>query len=347
VRDEVEKTEPPTPHKIEEARERGFVPKSREIVGLAILLAFFIFLWFVGKKIIDGFSEGMNIMGASELSGGVISFALDIIWKIAIPIFIVAIVAAIIGNVIQTGFFFAPKAFEPKIEKFSPAQNFSRIFSLRNFVEFVKSAGKAFVVLGVVFLFLYISYSKIDEFFGIDISDSISKSASLTAKIVGIIIGFLALLSIADYIWQRWDWWKSLMMSRSELREEMRRYEGDPTVKGRMRRRMFEMARMRMMAEVPRADVVITNPTHIAVAIKYERGKMKAPRVVAKGMNFIAQKIVEIAKENNVPIYQDPPLAWTLYKSVNVGDYIPESLYKAVAKVLAYVIMLKQKQKTQ
>jgi flagellar biosynthetic protein FlhB len=114
-----------------------------------------------------------------------------------------------------------------------------------------------------------------------------------------------------------------------------------------MRRRMFEMARMRMMAEVPRADVVITNPTHIAVAIKYERGKMKAPRVVAKGMNFIAQKIVEIAKENNVPIYQDPPLAWTLYKSVNVGDYIPESLYKAVAKVLAYVIMLKQKQKTQ
>lgn len=347
MRDEVEKTEPPTPHKIEEARERGFVPKSREIVGLAILLAFFIFLWFVGKKIIDGFSEGMNIMGASELSGGVISFALDIIWKIAIPIFIVAIVAAIIGNVIQTGFFFAPKAFEPKIEKFSPAQNFSRIFSLRNFVEFVKSAGKAFVVLGVVFLFLYISYSKIDEFFGIDISDSISKSASLTAKIVGIIIGFLALLSIADYIWQRWDWWKSLMMSRSELREEMRRYEGDPTVKGRMRRRMFEMARMRMMAEVPRADVVITNPTHIAVAIKYERGKMKAPRVVAKGMNFIAQKIVEIAKENNVPIYQDPPLAWTLYKSVNVGDYIPESLYKAVAKVLAYVIMLKQKQKTQ
>lgn len=347
MRDEVEKTEPPTPHKIEEARERGFVPKSREIVGLAILLAFFIFLWFVGKKIIDGFSEGMNIMGASELSGGVISFALDIIWKIAIPIFIVAIVAAIIGNVIQTGFFFAPKAFEPKIEKFSPAQNFSRIFSLRNFVEFVKSAGKAFVVLGVVFLFLYISYSKIDEFFGIDISDSISKSASLTAKIVGIIIGFLALLSIADYIWQRWDWWKSLMMSRSELREEMRRYEGDPTVKGRMRRRMFEMARMRMMAEVPRADVVITNPTHVAVAIKYERGKMKAPRVVAKGMNFIAQKIVEIAKENNVPIYQDPPLAWTLYKSVNVGDYIPESLYKAVAKVLAYVIMLKQKQKTQ
>lgn len=347
MRDEVERTEPPTPHKIEEARERGFVPKSREIVGLAILLAFFIFLWFVGKKIIDGFSEGMNIMGASELSGGVISFALDIIWKIAIPIFIVAIVAAIIGNVIQTGFFFAPKAFEPKIEKFSPAQNFSRIFSLRNFVEFVKSAGKAFVVLGVVFLFLYISYSKIDEFFGIDISDSISKSASLTAKIVGIIIGFLALLSIADYIWQRWDWWKSLMMSRSELREEMRRYEGDPTVKGRMRRRMFEMARMRMMAEVPRADVVITNPTHIAVAIKYERGKMKAPRVVAKGMNFIAQKIVEIAKENNVPIYQDPPLAWTLYKSVNVGDYIPESLYKAVAKVLAYVIMLKQKQKTQ
>jgi len=347
VRDEVERTEPPTPHKIEEARERGFVPKSREIVGLAILLSFFIFLWFAGKKIIDGFSEGMNIMGASELSGGVISFALDIIWKIAIPIFIVAIVAAIIGNVIQTGFFFAPKALEPKIEKFSPAQNFSRIFSLRNFVEFVKSAGKASIILGVLFLFLYISYSKIDELFGIDISDSISKSASLTAKIFGIIIGFLAVLSIADYIWQRWDWWKSLMMSRSELREEMRRYEGDPTVKGRIRRRMFEMARIRMMAEVPRADVVITNPTHIAVAIKYERGKMKAPRVVAKGMNFIAQKIVEIAKENNVPIYQDPPLAWTLYKSVNVGDYIPESLYKAVAKVLAYVIMLKQKQKAQ
>jgi len=187
-------------------------------------------------------------------------------------------------------------------------------------------------VLGVVFLFLYISYSKIDEFFGIDISESLSRSYSFVAKLVGIIIAFLAFLSVADYIWQRWDWWKSLMMSRSELKEEMRRYEGDPTVRGRVRRRMFEMARLRMMAEVPRADVVITNPTHIAIALKYERGKMRAPRVVAKGMNFLAQRIVEVAKENNVPIYQDPPLAWALYKSTNIGEYIPENLYKAVAK---------------
>jgi flagellar biosynthetic protein FlhB len=346
VRDEVERTEPPTPHKIEEAKERGFVPKSRELVSLIILLSFFVFLWFGGKIIIDGFTEGMNILGSGGVSGGVMSFTLDILWKIAVPIFIVAVIAAIFGNVIQTGFFIASRAIEPKIEKFNPAENFSRLFSLRNFVEFTKSVGKATIVLGVVFLFLYISYSKIDEFFGIDISESLSRSYSFLAKLVGIIIVFLAFLSVADYIWQRWDWWKSLMMSRSELKEEMRRYEGDPTVKGRVRRRMVEMARLRMMAEVPKADVVITNPTHIAIALKYEMGKMKAPRVVAKGMNFLAQRIVEVAKENNIPIYQDPPLAWALYKSTDIGDYIPENLYKAVAKVLAYVIMLKQKQKS-
>lgn len=343
MRDEVEKTEPPTPHKIEEARQRGFVPKSREITGLIILISIVVFLWFAGERIITSFGEGMEIIGVQGVSGNVISFLLNILVKIIFPILLIAFIFAVVGNIIQTGFVISTKAFEPRAEKFNPAENAKRIFSTRGLVEFTKSVAKASFVLGILFAVLFISRSKIDEFFGIDISGILPKSASFVLKVVSIIIFFLVVLSVVDYAWQRWDWWRSLMMSRSELKEEMRRYEGDPQVRGYIRRRMFEMARIRMMAEVPRADVVITNPTHIAVALKYERGKMKAPQVIAKGMNYIAQKIVEIARENNIPIYQDPPLAWALYKTTKVGDFIPENLYKAVAKVLAYVIMLKQK----
>jgi flagellar biosynthetic protein FlhB len=345
VRDELEKTEPPTPHKIEEARERGFVPKSREIIGLAILLGIFIFLWFSGQKIFEGFQEGINLISSGGFSGSVLSYAVSIAVKIILPVLFLSAVIAILANVLQTGFLIATKSFEPKIEKFSPVENFQRIFSSRNLFEFAKSVSKSSIVLAIIGFILYTSLWKIDEFFGLDITSAIPKSAGIVLRFVAIVLVFLIFLSIADYAWQRWDWWRSLMMSRSELREEMRRYEGDPTVRSRVRRRMFELARLRMMAEVPRADVIITNPTHIAVALKYERGKMKAPKVVAKGMNFMAQRIVDVAKEHGVPIYQDPPLAWALYKSTNIGDYIPENLYKAVAKVLAYIIMLKQKQK--
>ncbi len=345
MRDEVERTEPPTPHKIEEARQMGFVPKSREIVGLLILLAVLVFLWFSGQKIIESFGESMGIITAGELSANAISHSVSIMSKIVFPILIIAAVFAVLGNVIQTGFLIATRAFEPRAERFNPAENIKRILSMRNFVELTKSVAKAFLILGIIATLLYTNREKIDEFFGVDIVDILPRSAMVVFNVAMTIIIFLALISVADYVWQRWDWWRSLMMSRSELREEMRRYEGDPIVKGRLRRRMFEMARTRMMAEVPRADVVITNPTHVAVALKYERGKMKAPKVVAKGMNFIAQKIVEIAQKNDVPIYQDPPLAWMLYKSTQIGDFIPENLYKAVAKVLAYVLMLKQKQK--
>ncbi|MCS7214037.1 MAG: flagellar biosynthesis protein FlhB [Candidatus Calescibacterium sp.] len=343
MRDDVERTEPPTPHKIEEARQRGIVPKSREIVGLFVLLSIILFLWFAGKSVVESFQQGIGVITAREFSGGVMSYIFGIIGKIVFPILLIAAVFAILGNVVQVGFFIATKAFEPKAEKFNPFENFTRLFSLRNLVELSKAAAKSFVILGIVFIFLYLSREKVDQFFGVNIADILPKSAGIVMQISLIIIGFLLFLSVVDYAWQRWDWWKSLMMSRSELREEMRRYEGDPQIRSRVRRRMYEMARTRMMAEVPRADVVITNPTHLAIALKYEREKMKAPKVVAKGMNYIAQKIVEIAKQNNVPIYQDPPLAWALHKSTEVGDFIPETLYKAVAKVLAYVIMLKQK----
>ncbi len=343
MRDDVERTEPPTPHKIEEARQRGIVPKSREIVGLFVLLSVIIFLWLAGESVIRSFQEGIGIVSSREFSGETLSYIFGIVGKIVLPVLLISAVFAILGNVIQVGFFIATKAFEPKVEKFNPFENITRIFSARNFVELSKAAAKSFVILGIVFIFIYISRNKVDEFFGVDILSILPKSAGVVVRISLIILGFLLVLSIADYVWQRWDWWKSLMMSRSELREEMRRYEGDPQVKSRVRRRMFEMARTRMMAEVPKADVIITNPTHLAVALKYDRAIMKAPKVVAKGMNYIAQKIVEIAKENNVPIYQDPPLAWSLYKTTDVGDYIPETLYRAVAKVLAYVIMLKQK----
>lgn len=343
MREEADRTEPPSPHKIEEARERGIVPRSREIVGLFVLLSVFLFLWFAGRTIIELFQEGMGVIAAEELSGDVISYVLTVIAKIVFPVLVISAIFAILGNVVQVGFSFATKAFEIRAEKFNPVENIRRLFSMRNVIELVKSVVKSFVIISIVFLIIYVSRDKIDEFFGVDITEVLPKSAGVVMKVSGMIIGFLLVISVLDYAWQRWDWWRSLMMTRSELREEMRRYEGDPQVRGRVRRKMFEMARLRMMAEVPRADVIITNPVHLAVALRYDREKMKAPRVVAKGMNYMAQRIVQIARENDVPVYQDPPLAWALYKSTDVGDYIPESLYKAVAKVLAYVIMLKQK----
>ncbi len=344
MKEELEKTEPPTPHKIEEAYQRGIVPKSREITGLVILISIIVFLWFSGQSIVENFAEGVGLISAKEVSSSLIGQIFSIIVKLIFPILLISAIFAIVGNIIQSGFVLSPKAFEARMEKFNPAENISRIFSVRSLVEFSKSVIKASVVLGVMFLILFLSRDVVDEYFGIDMGSVLPKSASVVFKISMLVLSFFAILSVADYLFQRWDWWKSLMMTRSELREEMRRYEGDPQVRGRLRRRMFEMARTRMMAEVPRADVVITNPTHIAVALKYERGKMKAPKVVAKGMNLIAEKIIEIARNHSVPIYEDPPLAWALYRSTEIGGYIPEDLYKAVAKVLAYIMMLKQKQ---
>ena len=342
MREDVERTEPPTPYKIEEARRRGYVPKSREIVGLFLLLSLILFLWFAGTRVLNLMNEGVGLFEFTTFPNAVAT-ALNILIQILFPVFLVAVVFAVLGNIVQTGFVLSSQAIEPRFEKINPASGFQRIFSTRGLVEFAKSLLKVAVISYIVFVVLSSQAKHIDEFFGVPIHDVIPKSAKVILKIIIWILVFLIFLSVLDYAWQRWDWWRSLHMTRSELREEMRRYEGDPQVKGRLRQRMFEMARSRMMQEVQRADVVITNPTHIAVALRYERGKMKAPQVVAKGMGWLAERIVQIARENDIPIYQDPPLAWALWRSTKVGDFIPEELYRAVARVLAYVMMLKRR----
>lgn len=335
------KTEPPTPFRLEEAKRRGYIPRSREVTSLLVIIGVLVLLWFTGKAVLSGFSEGISTFFTGVQPGGILSVVVSLIMKILAPVFLVAVLFAVIGSLIQTGATFTTKTLEPNLEKLNPVKGLQRFVSLQGVVELLKSVAKIAIAGYIAFAILKAEAFGISEIAGYDVGGILSKASRTIFKVVIYSSIALGLIAILDYFYQRWEWYQSLWMTKTEVREELKRYEGDPAVKGRLRRRMREITRLRMIAEVPRADVVITNPTHVAVALRYERGKMKAPKVVAKGMGYLATRIIEIAKEHGVTIYRDPPLAWALYKSAEIGDFIPPALYRAVAQVLAYVMKLK------
>ena len=338
------KTEPPTPQRISEAKSKGHLPKSREITSFLVLIGTLVSLWYLGKGIFGGFSEGVvSFFGRAvfEPSDDLFAMIFLLIAKILLPVLAVAAILAVVGNLIQTGPITTPNMLSPNLDKLNPMKGLKRVFSPTSLIEVAKSIVKISVAGFVVFMVLRSQSPKLSEMLGLDISGILSGAASIVFKVILYSSIMLVAVAILDYFWQRREWYYSLWMTKSEVKEEMKRYEGDPLVKSRLRRRMLQIARLRMMAEVPRADVVITNPVHIAVALKYEKGRMKAPRVVAKGMGYIAQKIKELAQQNNVIIYEDPPLAWAIFKSTEIGDFVPPSLYRAVAQVIAYVMRVK------
>ncbi len=344
-----EKTEQATDKRREEAREKGQVAKSREIASVAVLFVCLIYFHFNAAGLLQ---KIMAIMSSSFRSAGQTVINMDnapslligYIFKVffmLLPLLGLICLVALAANVLQVGMLFSASAIQPEFSKLNPLKGLKNLLSLKSGVELIKNIIKISVVG-------FVSYQVIgDEFkncltlaeqsvWGIMIY-----LGKISFKILITTCWVLVLLAVLDYLYQRWEYEKGLRMSRQEIKDEFKNTEGNPIIKARIRRLQREMARKRMMAAVPTADVIITNPTHLAVALKYEQTKKSAPAVVAKGAGLIAEKIREVARENNVPVIEDKPLAQVLYKLVKVDDLIPENLYRSVAEVLAYVYRLR------
>ncbi|MCD6548907.1 MAG: flagellar biosynthesis protein FlhB [Thermodesulfobacterium sp.] len=345
-----ERTEEPTPRRREEARKRGQVVKSRELSSVAILsTGFFFFMlfsyvffqqfYFIFYKFLNSYYFDLNINTFLSLNQTIISFVL----KILLPYFAIISLAAIIVYLVQTGGgVWAEEVIKFKVERLNPVEGFKRMFSFTALFELLKALLKLAIITGVTYWIIskYLPY--ILKLFGADIYYLAYNFKVLLKAFFSKLLVILVILGVLDWLYNRWDVERKIKLTRHELKEELKQTEGDPWVRARIRQKQREIARQRMLAEVPKADVVITNPTHYAVALKYELGNMPAPQVIAKGKNYLAQKIREIAEEHKIPIYQDPPLARVLYEKVEVGEYIPEELYQAVAKILAYVYKLRK-----
>ncbi len=345
-----ERTEEPTPRRREEARKKGQVVKSRELSSVAILstgfLTFMILsyifyqqIYLIFYKSLSSYYFDLNISTFLSLNKAIYSFVL----KILLPFFAIISLIAIVVYLIQTGGgVWAEEVISFRFERINPVEGFKRMFSLTALFELLKALLKILIIAGLTYWVLSKYFINLLKLFGVDISYLTYSFKILLKDFISKLTVILVILGILDWLYNRWDVERRIKLTRHELREELKQTEGDPWVKARVRQKQRELARRRMLAEVPKADVVITNPTHYAVALKYEIGKMSAPQVIAKGKDYLAQKIREIAETYKIPVYQDPPLARLLYEKVNIGEFIPEELYQAVAKVLAYVYKLKK-----
>ena len=347
--DDLEKTEEPTPKKLEEARKEGNIAKSMELTGFIILLLASVILIFY-LKIVTGrleeyFKYIYSLIGL-ELTPNrffqIIIKSLEFFLIILLPVMIVVAIAGILGNVAQFGFLFTIKPIIPKFDKINPIKGLKRLFSIKTIVEGIKTTLKVFIAFLVGFWLFFSFLKEIPKLELMVIFEQLKWFENKAAIIIFSMLGVFFVFAIIDFIYQKYSYKKSLRMSKQEIKDEFKQTEGNPEVKAKIRQLQREMAKKRMMAEVPKADVVITNPTHYAVAIRYDKDKEDAPRVVAKGVNNLALKIKEIAREAGVMIVENPPLARELYKSVEIDEIIPPKLYKAVAEVLAYVYKAKR-----
>ena len=345
-----EKTEEPTSKKLSDARKEGKVAKSKEIVNGFSLLGFFlalrIFFGFAGVRISDIFRWIYTIMPDIENTKGGLTIQVFIgilrpllakTLIILMPFLLIGFAADFVTNLVQVGWKPTLKPLEPKLSKFNPISGFKRIFSKQSIVNLIFAIAK----IGLV---CFIAYTSIKDqaktlFLLYDIA--LNAALSLIFEIIvdtGIKISVVYIfLGLADYAYQRWKFKDDMKMTKQEVKDEYKNTEGDPQIKGKQRQRMMESSQRRMMKNVPQADVVITNPTHIAVAILYDNTKDEAPRVVAKGEDYLAKKIKDLAKESDVPIVENKPLARALYATVDIDETIPPELYQAVAEILAVV----------
>ncbi|MBJ6363393.1 flagellar biosynthesis protein FlhB [Paenibacillus sp. MAHUQ-46] len=348
-----EKTEKATPKKKQESRKKGQVAKSMEVPASFILLFVFMSFLMLGgfykERLVGMFGSTFETRLSMEITIGNVgvlfkNLIIECLLLLA-PLFAIAIVVALLGNYIQFGFLLTGHPLMMKLSKINPIEGFKQIFSMRSLVEFLKSILKLVIIGTVVGMTLWGEKDHILALGSVPIEQIFSFAASITLSL-GVKIGaLLVVLALMDYMYQRFDFEKKLRMSKQDLKDEYKKTEGNPVIKGRIRERQRKMALQRMMQEVPKADVVITNPTHFAIALRYDGTEMEAPEIIAKGMDYVALKIREIAKENGIVLIENKPLARALYERAEIGDTIPADLFQAVAEVLAYVYKLKRKTK--
>ena len=346
---EGEKTEEPTAKKRSDARKKGQVGRSQELnTAFVLLIGFFILkvLWeYIYGEIANYTTYIYGHLMQSVDTETVLQLFIGImivLAKTVLPVMFAILIMGLGINLFQVGLKFSTEAIEIKLDKLNPINGFGRMFSKRTLVELVKSILKIVIIGFFLYNYLKDEIFVMPQFIYYDLGTSLEEIARIIFAMIFQVLAVIIILAILDFTYQKWQTTQDLKMTKQEVKDEMRQSEGDPQIKGKIRQKQRQMAMARMMQEVPKADVIITNPTHYAVALQYSQG-MTAPAVLAKGQDFVAQKIKEIAKEHKVPIVENKPLARALFAAVEVGDMVPPELYQAVAEVLAYVYRLKHK----
>lgn len=347
--DDSDKTEEPTQKKLDDARQKGQMASSREVNHWVMFLAAAIFLLGLAPSMAEAIAGAMT--GFLEYphairltSPAFADLAASVLSEVALavaPVAALFIVAALTAGMIQNGFLFSAESIKPTLDKISPLAGLKRMFSLRSLTEFAKGILKLVIVGSIAAAVVAPELMAIETVSGIAAGELATRLGALVSKLLLAVLAVMTVIAAVDFLYQKWEHIKKLRMSRHDLKEEYKQTEGDPIVKQRLRQIRAERSRKRMIAEVPKADVVITNPTHFAVALKYDQLAMGAPTLLAKGVDKAAFRIREVAEENNVPIVENPPLARALYANVELEEEIPEEHYRAVAEVINYVWKLK------
>ncbi len=346
-----DRTEQPTSRRIEEARKKGQVARSIELNTAAILLGSVFILRGPGSNLVAELKK-MVVTSLAEVPKANLDEAwlrkefFTIISNLLPPLGMILVCFLLIGVVVtlaQTRFLFATGKLKPDLTRLNPLNGLKRIFSKQGLVELGRSLLKLALVGWVAYSFLRSRSTELIQLGQESLAGGIQHWLDLAFAMATQIGAAYLVLAVVDYAYQYWSYMRSMRMTKEEVKEDMKRSEGDPFIRNRIRSQQRRMARMRMMANVPKANVVVVNPTHLAVAIEYDSDKMAAPRVLAKGAHLVAQRIVEIAKANNIPVVQNIPLARAMYKTVDIDSEIPPELYMAMAEVLAYIYRLRGK----
>lgn len=346
-----DKTEEPTAKKRQDAAKKGQVGKSQELsTAFVLLIGFFVIkaLWEQIYANIAGYTiyifghlnQNVDVENVIQLFIGMGV----ILVKTAMPIMLAVMVVGLAVNFFQVGLNVSAEKIQPKFDNLNPINGVGRMFSKRSLVELVKSVLKIVVIGFFIYNYLKDEIFTMPQFIFYDLGTSLTKMSEIIFTLAFQVIGVIFVLAVLDFGYQKWQTTQDLKMTKQEVKDEFKQTEGDPQIKGKIRQKQRQMAMSRMMQEVPKADVIVTNPTHFAVALKYEKG-MTAPVVVAKGADFVAQKIKSVGRENDVPLVENRPLARALYASTEVGDSVPRELYQSVAEVLAYVYRLKHRRR--
>ncbi len=345
-----ERTEKATPKKREDARKKGQVASSREVSSAMVLMASLGFFYFAGawmfwnlSEVITRVFQNIGTLQFRNIDEASV-FSLEIMMRllaILIPFLLPLVILGFVANILQVGFKMSVEAIAPKLNRLNPIAGIKRFVSLKALVELAKSVVKLLFIGTIAYLLVKSDMKAFPSLLNQEVGQILVFIARISLKICFFVCLALIVLAILDFLYQHWQHEQDLKMTKQEVKDEQKQTYGDPKVKARIRGMQLEMARRRMMEAVPEADVVITNPTHLAIALKFNAEEMIAPRVLAKGAGHVAQRIKEIATEHQIPLVEDKPLAQSLFKMVELGDYIPAELYRAVAEVLAYVYRLR------
>ncbi|WP_418790224.1 flagellar biosynthesis protein FlhB [Phosphitispora sp. TUW77] len=348
-----EKTEKPTVKRRQEAAKKGQIAKSSEINSVLVLLAGFLGVKFLAPGFADGWSvltsDIFKLFGQKDFMidyrvlQSILMMVMVFSAKILVPIVGGCLVAGLTASVVQTGFRFDVASVKFDLKNIDPVQGLKRIFSLQSLAELVKSIFKVLLVGYIAYIEVMKEFMNFSGLSEMNLRASTAFIGTVVLRVVFKIILWLVIIAIIDYIFQKWRNEKKMMMEKYEVKQEYKQVEGDPQIKGKIKQKQRQMSMMRMMQALPKADVVITNPTHFAVALQYDPATMLAPTVIAKGQDRIALKIRETAKEHDIVIVENKPLAQSLYFATEIGDAVPADLYQAVAEVLAFVYKLKGK----